>query len=138
LCALGARGLEALPELGCLIGDFALPLLRAGTAISSFEFTSKVWLPGDDLSGYFLDNLRWLERVRAGAVWVHPSATIAPQVDLSKSLVSAGARVEGRGALSRCLVMGGAVVQAPLADAIVTPSGRVVSLAASSSVSKGA
>jgi mannose-1-phosphate guanylyltransferase len=129
LCALGARGLAALPERGCLIGDFALPLLRRGEPIQSFEFTSEVWLPGDDLTGYFRDNLRWLEAVRSGAPWVAASGSVAPEVELSQCLVGAGARVEGRGVLRRCVVMAGAVVRAPLADAIVTPSGRIVSLA---------
>jgi mannose-1-phosphate guanylyltransferase len=138
LCALGARGLDALPEFGCLIGDFALPLLRRGNRVASLEFRSKVWLPGDDLTGYFLDNLRWLDAVRDGASWVHPSASLAPLVHLSKSLVNAGARVEGRGTLSRCVVMAGAVAQAPLADAIVMPSGRVVSVSAASTGPQGA
>jgi mannose-1-phosphate guanylyltransferase len=128
LCALGERGLEGLPEYGCLIGDFALPLLRRGLAIQSFEFTSMVWLPADDLKGYFLDNLAWLERARRGASWVSPEATLGSGVVLSSTLVGATARVEGAGAVTRCLVMPGAVATAPLANAIVTPSGRILEL----------
>jgi hypothetical protein len=85
-----------------------------------------VWLPGDDLTGYLRDNLSWLERARAGASLVGAGASVALGIALSKCLVGAGARLEGKGSVERCLIMAGAVAHAPLSDAIVTPSGRVV------------
>lgn len=126
VCALGQRGLDVLPELGCLIGDFALPLLRRGETIGSLEFTSEIWLPGDDLIDYFSDNLRWLDRHGAGVSAVAPDASVESGVTLERCLVGAGARVEGEGRLERCLVMPRALARAPLADVIVMPSRRLV------------
>lgn len=120
--ALGARVLAALPSEGCLIGDVALPELRAGRGVRS------VAIQGDfhDAGGpdeYLELNLRWL----AGrSHWCGPGAEVGSGVELDRALLGAGARVVGQGRLSRVVAWPGAVVEAPLADAIVTGGGRVV------------
>jgi mannose-1-phosphate guanylyltransferase len=126
LCALGERGLLALPELGCLVGDFALPLLRRGDAVGTYAFTSDVWMPGDDLAGYFRANLEWLAQRSTSGVCVGAGVAIGSEVELVESVVAPGAQLVGRGVIRRCVVLPGARVEAPLADAIVTPAGRVV------------
>lgn len=126
LCALGERGLSALPEFGCLVGDFALPLLRRGDAVGTYAFTSEVWLPGDDLAGYWRANLDWLVQRSTSGVSVGAGVAIGAKVELAESVVAPGAQLVGSGAIRRCVVLPGARVEAPLADAIVTPAGRVV------------
>jgi mannose-1-phosphate guanylyltransferase len=126
LCALGERGLSALPEFGCLVGDFALPLLRSGEAVWTYTFTSTVWLPGDELAGYWRANLEWLAQRTAGGVSVAASVRRDAGVELVESVVAPGAQLVGRGAIRRCVVLPGARAEAPLADAIVMPAGRVV------------
>jgi mannose-1-phosphate guanylyltransferase len=126
LCALGERGLSALPELGCLVGDFALPLLRRGEVVETYAFSSDVWLPADDLASYWRGNLEWLARHSASGVSVGVGVSVGSEVELVESIVAPGARLVGRGVIRRCVVLPGARVEAPLADAIVTPAGRVV------------
>jgi len=43
-----------------------------------------------------------------------------------RALIGAGARVQGQGIFERCVVCPGASASAPLRDAIVAPSGRVI------------
>lgn len=127
LCALGARALAALPERGCLIGDYALPELRKGERILTYRYTGQALFPGDELRGLWSANLSWLE-ARGLQMFVGAGAQIAPQVELAHSLVGEGARIEGRGRLARVLVLPHAVCVAPLEDAIVAPSGCVIKL----------
>jgi mannose-1-phosphate guanylyltransferase len=127
LCALGARALADLPELGCLIGDYALPVLRSGGRVSTFPFLGQAHFPGDDVPGLFQANLRWLERHQT-TQFVAPSARIARHVALERALVGEFAEVEGQGTLSRVLVLPRAKCRAPLSDAIVLPSGLVINL----------
>jgi mannose-1-phosphate guanylyltransferase len=126
LCSISDVGLRALPERGCLIGDFALPLLRRGEKIGTYPFLSPVWLPGDDLAGYLRANLEWVQR-RGETSWVATSARVASEVELSGALVGAHAVVEGRGRLERSVIWPGGRAVAPLSDSIVTRTGRVVS-----------
>jgi hypothetical protein len=88
-----------------------------------------VWLPGDDLAGYWRANLEWLARRSIGGVSVGAGVALATGVELVESVVAPGAQLVGRGAIRRCVVLPGARVEAPLADAIVTPAGRVVPIA---------
>jgi len=126
LCAIGERGLDALPEFGCLVQDFALPLLRRGEWIGTYALHSEVWLPGDDLTGYLRDNLQWLSRRAGGGSIIGASAFVAPEIELVQSVIAPRAEIVGVGSIARSVVCSGARIEAPLADAIVTPSGRVI------------
>ncbi len=122
--SLGAEVRDALPEHGCYIGDVTLPLLRAGGTVRSVN-VSAPWTDAGDPPGLLAANLAWLaERGLDG--YVGEGAELASGVTLHDSLVGAGARVSGSGALTRCVVCPGASVEAPLSDAIVAPSGRVI------------
>jgi mannose-1-phosphate guanylyltransferase len=122
--ALGAAVLAALPERGCLFGDAALPLLRAGGTVRSVPVTTP-WTEAGDARALLVANLAWLS-VRELAFFAAPGTEISGAVSLQASVIGAGARVLGQGALERCVVCPGATAVAPLADAIVAPSGRVV------------
>ncbi len=122
--ALGAEAQAALPERGCLFGDAVLPLLRAGGTVSSVTVSSP-WTDAGDPPSLLAANLAWLA-TRGLDGFVGEGAELASGVALHDSLVGAGARVLGSGALTRCVVCPGATVSAPLTDAIVAPSGRVI------------
>ncbi len=122
--ALGAQVLAALPDRGCLFGDVALPLLRAGGVVASIR-VSAPWIDAGDPNRLLDANLAWL-LARREVAFVAPGAQVAPTVELRQSVIGSGARVLGLGLLERCLVCDGATVEAPLRDAIVAPSGRVI------------
>ena len=122
--ALGASVVEALPERGCLVGDVALPRLRAGGSITSVAITAP-WTDAGDPSSLLAANLAWLsERGLDG--FVAEGAEVQRTVQVRDSLVGANARVLGEGRLERCVVCPGATATAPLSGAIVTPSGVVI------------
>lgn len=125
LCALGATALAELPDMGCLIGDYALPLLRRGGRVRSVAYAGEYVLPGDDLGSYFRSQLAWLSRSGATS-FLGEGARVSSAVELEETLVGAGARVEGTGTLRRVVVFPGARAEAPLESAIVAPSGRVI------------
>ena len=122
--ALGGELRDSLPERGCLFGDVALPLLRAGGSVASVPVAHGFTDAGDILS-LLSANLAWLEK-RGLDGFVADGAEVARGVQLRDSLVGAGARVLGEGALTRCVVCPGATATAPLSDVIVAPSGRVI------------
>ena len=124
--ALGAGVLAALPERGCLFSDSALPLLRAGKTVGSVLVTAP-WTDAGDPASLLRANWAWL-RERERGFFQAPGAEVAPGVELRQALVGAGARVHGRGVLERCVVCPGATAVAPLSDAIVAPSGRVIAV----------
>jgi mannose-1-phosphate guanylyltransferase len=125
IAALGADVLEALPARGCLVADYALPVLRRGGAVFTFPFLEKVVLPGDDLPSFLRANLSWLDE-RNLTRYVAPDARIAAGVELSRALVGRGAVVEGRGTLRDALILPGARCSAPLERCVVAPSGAVL------------
>jgi mannose-1-phosphate guanylyltransferase len=122
--ALGAGVLASLPEHGCLFGDVALPLLRAGGSVRSVA-VSAPWTDAGDVQSLLGANLTWLSARGLGS-FQGPGAELAPGVELRQALIGAGARVQGRGVVERCVVCPGASATAPLRDAIVAPSGRVI------------
>jgi mannose-1-phosphate guanylyltransferase len=122
--ALGAGALASLPQRGCYIGDAVLPLLRRGGRVRSVPVTTP-WTDAGDLRSLLRANLDWLAARGLGS-YRGPGAELAAGVELSQVVVGAGARVEGRGVLERCVVCPGATAVAPLCDAIVAPSGRVM------------
>jgi mannose-1-phosphate guanylyltransferase len=122
--ALGAGALAALPERGCLFGDAVLPLLRAGGRVHSVAVTTP-WTDAGDLQSLLGANLDWLS-ARGLASFVGAGAELAPGVELRQAVIGAGARIEGWGLVERCVVCPGARAVAPLSNAIVAPSGRVI------------
>ena len=124
--ALGARVLASLPDRGCLFADVALPLLRAGGTVRSVT-VSTPWTDAGDPRSLLAANLAWLAARRLGS-FQGQGAEIAPEVELRDALIGAGARVHGRGRFERCVVCPGASARAPLSDAIVAPSGRVIAV----------
>ena len=122
--ALGGNVRDSLPERGCLFGDVALPLLRAGGTIESVPLAHG-FIDAGNLHSLLSANLAWLE-TRGLDGFVADGADVARGVKLLNSLVGEGARVLGEGALTRCVVCPGATATAPLTDVIVAPSGRVI------------
>jgi len=125
-CALlGTEMMAALPEQGCLVGDVALPRLRRGERVRTHPCGSEFMLPGDDLLGFWSSNLAWLAQ-RGASAFVGEGADIHRGIALDRSLVGAGARVSGHGALREVVVVPGASCLAPLERAIVGADGHVV------------
>lgn len=125
LCALTEVALTALPPQGCLIGDYCLPRLRKGLPIDTL-LVETPWLDVGSFDGYLRANLDWLNRrgsLETG--YVHSTATVTSAVNPARSIVGAGARVEGNGDLSECVVWPGALANAPLKRCIVTPTHRI-------------
>ncbi len=132
--ALGARCLSTLPEQGCLVGDWALPELARGGRILTVASPGD-WLDVGSLETYREANRRWLQHAleadspgtqQATKSFVGASARVSPEVSLEGSIVGAEAEVLGHGALVRCVIWPGAVVHAPLSDAVVTTQGQIV------------
>jgi mannose-1-phosphate guanylyltransferase len=113
-----------LPDEGCLVGDAFLPWLEAGGVLGTRRHEGG-WRDTGDLEAYLEANLAWLAE-RGLSEHRGPAARIAPTVTLSATVVGAGARVEGRGALESCVVWPGVRALAPLSRAVVTPSRVVV------------
>lgn len=121
LCGLSQRGLSEMPAEGCLIGDFCMPRLRAGKAVQTL-WVQEPWLDIGSLRGYLLANMVWLEA--AGDLdgnYIDPSAHLAPEVQLRRSVVGANATVRGSGTLQDCVIWPDAQALAPLERSIVTP-----------------
>lgn len=140
---VGVKVLAALPAVGCLIGDVALPLLQRGAPVGTFAVTGGWSAPGDGMREYLAANQAWLaESVRSGArghagrlsdngsSFVGRGARVASGVEPLRSIVGSGAEVVGEGRLERVVVWPGARATAPLRDAVVTTNGRVVPLPA--------
>lgn len=124
VAAVGQRVLCGLPARGCLIGDVALPELRAGRSIPTL--TVDQWHDAGDLPGYLSANLSWLARHAPSGAWNGQGARVDPGIRLEQSVIGAGATLTGRGRLRRVVVWPGATARAPLEDAVVTTKGRVV------------
>jgi mannose-1-phosphate guanylyltransferase len=123
---LRESALLELPEVGCLIGDYALPLLRAHERVGTVRVLEPFSDVGDPLS-YFLANISWLRaHTEPPHVYFGPGAQVGAKVEAR--LCSLGARVSvlGEGTLERVVALPGASVVAPLRDAIVTREGQVV------------
>jgi mannose-1-phosphate guanylyltransferase len=126
VAGIGKARLLALPEYGCLVGDVALPLLRSGLPVATFDVEGGWDAPGDSVADYLDSNLRWLRaHADASGSFRHADAKVSPGVELVSCVIGAGAKVEGEGRVERCVVWPGARVQAPLADSVVTTGGRI-------------
>lgn len=124
--ALGPAVLESLPETGCLIGDVALPRLRAGGTVSSVPVIGP-WSDAGDAPSLLSANREWLASRVLDWV-VGEGARVEPGVELRHSIVGAGARVLGHGVIEGCVICAGATATAPLRNVIVAPSGRVIAV----------
>jgi mannose-1-phosphate guanylyltransferase len=126
--AIGEGLRERLPARGCLIGDVALPIARAGGELQTEPAGPELTEPGDSLEAYLRENLAWL-RARGEGAYVGPDARVSGGVELEGAVIGAGARVEGEGRLERVVVWPGARVRAPLSNVVATTAGRVVAVA---------
>jgi len=113
-----------LPEVGCLVGDGYIPALSRGERIASFV-VREAWDDIGSVPSYVRANMRWLANTTARA-YVGEGAVVDEAVDVTGSVVGAGARVMGRGPLRRCVIWPGAQVMAPLEGAVVTSRGTLV------------
>ena len=128
VCALPAESVAALPDRGCLVGDFALPALREGRAVRAVRSEPAYWFDVGQLEHYFQANLGWLARhsgasaagYRAGGVEVDA------RVRVVESVLGRAVRVHGTNELRRVVAWPGATLRAPLANAVVTSAGTVV------------
>jgi mannose-1-phosphate guanylyltransferase len=125
IAGLGPEVVKSLPEMGCLIGDVALPRLRRGGAVGFVDHTAE-WLDVGDPANYLRANLRWLRERTGDNSWTGRAVSVAAGIEIRDCVIGDGAVVTGRGRLSRCVVWPGAHAQAPLDDAVVTSQGDVV------------
>lgn len=107
---------QRLPRVGCLVGDVYLPALREGGALFA-TLHSGTFVDAGTPARYLEANLAWLA-LRGESAFVAPHARVAPGVELTQSVVLAGARVEGEGVLERSVVWPGAVAVAPASGRI--------------------
>jgi mannose-1-phosphate guanylyltransferase len=130
VCALPAESVAALPERGCLVGDFALPALRSGGCVRAVRSHPPYWFDVGGLGSYFRANLSWLGRHFAASAqgFRAPAVALEAGVTVSSCVLGRAARVSGEGELRRVVAWPGAAVRAPLQDAVVTSAGVVVPL----------
>ncbi len=129
VAALGADCLARLPQEGCLVGDWALPHLRAGGQVRTLVFQRRfedIGTPED----YLTANLGWLRQRQSAAAesYLGPDVRVSEGVEVIQSVVGAGAQITGSGRVVASLILPRAHATAPLTGAIVTPSGRVMSV----------
>ncbi len=125
IMALGPGVVSELPEQGCLFGDVGLAHLAAGRKLYTVPHAAP-WSDLGDLEAYVAANREWL----AGrGSWSAPGVALPSGVTLEGSILGARVRVSGTGPLRRVIAWPGAPVVAPLTDAVVLSSGRVVSAA---------
>jgi len=115
---------ESLPNVGCLVGDGILPALRRGARIASLPFHG-AWDDIGTIAAYLRANARWLEQT-GQPFHRGEGALVDPGIDLSGSVIGAGARVTGTGAVARSVIWPMARAVAPLDHAVVTTAGGVV------------
>lgn len=120
---LAPRMRAALPPKGCVVGDAYMPRLRSKVA-DLYLHVARNFVDVGSVAGYVRANVEWLAASRL-ASFVGEGASVEPSVRLEATVVGAGARVTGAGALVRCVVWPGAAATAPLEDAVVTSAGLV-------------
>jgi len=124
VAALGRQVASQLPLRGCLVGDFLLPLLRAGACIETVEVQGE-WFDIGTLHNYAKANRAWLLERNLEA-WVGPSCAVPVGIQLKETLLGQGTRLSGSGLIQRVIAWPSADVRAPLRDAVVTSTGRIV------------
>ena len=111
---VGPQLREALPEVGCLVGDVYLPRLRAGGTLATHA-TDARFVDVGTLASYLAANLVWLE-ARGLASFCAPSAEV--RADVRRSVVGEGAQVDAP--IEECVVWPGAHVTEARRRSIVT------------------
>lgn len=113
--ALRAR----LPRAGCLVGDVYLPRGHAGANLRSFV-TDIDFVDVGTLAAYVEANVGWLREQRIDSF---VRTEVPAEVRVGRDVIlPRDVSVTGAGLLERVVVWPGATVNAPLRDAIVTPS----------------
>lgn len=130
---VGSALREALPEVGCLVGDVYLPALRRGARLGSFAI-AEPFVDVGTLASYLEANLAWLasrgqgdglgrgEPALVGGSFVGEGARVDPDARVAASVVGKGASVSAD--LDRCVVFPDARVTVPLTRTIATPFGN--------------
>jgi mannose-1-phosphate guanylyltransferase len=114
---------RSLPPKGDIIAEALLPAIRRGDRIAVFA-TDAVFIDVGTPRAYLEANLRWLAR-RAAGWWVGEGGRTDPSATLDGVVVGNGASVTGEGKVEGCVVWPGAVLRAPMANAVVAPEGVV-------------
>jgi len=128
---LGQRLRDALPEVGCLVGDVYLPALRRGERLAVHPHRAEFSDIGTPAS-YLDANLAWL-RMRGERSWIGATAVVESAVQVLSSVVGEGAIVTGAGILEQCVIWPGATLDTNLNAPsparyfrqVVTPSGTL-------------
>jgi mannose-1-phosphate guanylyltransferase len=128
VAALGRQVLSRLPSRGCLIGDFILPLLRAGHPIGTGSIDGE-WFDVGTLEQYARANRAWLHQ-RSLCAWVAPQCHVAAGIQLDETILGTGTRISGSGLVRRVIAWPFSQIEAPLRDAVVMSSGRIVPISA--------
>ncbi len=123
VAAVGAGALAAMPDEGCLIGDYAIPELRRGGSVLAVRLLGDFRDVGS-IESYWAANQEWLDE-RGLDSWIHPQARVRPGVRVSRSIVGADAVVDGQGLLEGVVVWPGARAAAPLARSVVARTALV-------------
>lgn len=131
ISVIGAELRRALPVPGCLVGDGLLPWLRKGGEVLAVT-VDVAWDDIGSVEAYLRANERWLAAT-GSREYVGDGAVIGEGVTVIGSVIGAGAAVRGAGRIEGCVVWPGGVATAPLAGAVVTTEGRVVSARAAGS-----
>jgi mannose-1-phosphate guanylyltransferase len=108
-----------LPARGCLVGDVYMPRLR-GKFADLYVHSASEFVDVGSPAGYLAANLAWLASHDLDS-FIGDEVVIDSRVTVDQCIIGAGAHVEGEGVLARCVVWPGAIVIAPLSDAVVTP-----------------
>ena len=128
VAGLGEMCLGSLPEVGCLIGDWALPHLRKGGSVDTIFHSGSFEDIGDPYA-YWLAHMNWLDRHNEESL-IDAAAAVAPGVKVGRSVLGPGCVIEGEGTIEQCVVLGGARVSAPLSRSVVTPAGVLMPIQA--------
>jgi mannose-1-phosphate guanylyltransferase len=115
---LSAELRKRMPTKGGLVEDLLVPALARGAAVRAHLFAGP-WHDIGSVRSYLAANAAWL-RTRGLDAWTGPGARVAPGVRLERTVVGAGAVVEGSGVLAGCVVWPGARMTAPNADRVAT------------------
>lgn len=114
---------ERAPAEGCLVSDVYLPALAEGRALRAVAW-SGAWHDIGDPASYLAANLAQLAPLASvpsdgrRASLVLDGAEVSPEVTLESSIIGAGARIVGQGALREVVVWPGATIEAPRARVI--------------------
>lgn len=118
MLSLPRVALDGLPGVGCLVGDFLLPWLRAGKRVASV-MVDEPWFDIGAPESYLAANRAWLADRQD---YVGSGARVAAGVQLRSTVVGDGATVEGAGLVENCVLWPGSRAVAPLVNTIVTPA----------------